>query len=135
MTDTTDTRRVLLIVEDEASMMRLLKDALEGEGFAIMQAATAERAMEDATTQHPDLILLDLMLPGMHGMSFLEKVREQDWGKKLPVVILTNVSPDQDIMSGVVRDEPSYYVIKANASMDEIVAKVKVALGMQRMQV
>ncbi|OGG60772.1 hypothetical protein A2765_01510 [Candidatus Kaiserbacteria bacterium RIFCSPHIGHO2_01_FULL_56_24] len=126
--------KLLLIVEDEARMTRMLKEALEGEGFSVKEAVSAENALMHAEQDHPDLILLDIMLPGLDGMGLLKRMRQSAWGKKIPVIILTNVSPDDGIMTGVVRDEPSYYIIKADSSMDDIVSKVKIALGMQPIQ-
>ena len=123
--------KLLLIVEDEPSMMKMLRESLEADGFSVVQTANADQALTHASTDRPDLVLLDLMLPGESGMSFLKKLRESTWGKKMPVIILTNVSPDDRIMSAVARDEPSYYLIKAVTSMDDILAKVKATLGMQ----
>ncbi|PIR83654.1 hypothetical protein COU18_03155 [Candidatus Kaiserbacteria bacterium CG10_big_fil_rev_8_21_14_0_10_51_14] len=126
--------KLLLIVEDEARMAHMLKETLESEGFTVSEARSAENAFASAESDRPDLILLDIMLPGIDGMSFLKNMRASAWGKKIPVIILTNVSPDDQIMEGIVRDGPSYYIIKAETSMDDIVAKVKTTLGIQQMQ-
>lgn len=123
-------RKLLLLVEDDIQMVRLLKDALASEGFSIIASGSAEDALHHAHAEHPDLVVLDLMLPGIDGMSFLDNIRKEVWGKHLPVIILTNVSPDDKIVSGITRDEPAYYLIKANTSMDEIIGKVKNVLGL-----
>lgn len=122
-------RRLLLVVEDEAQMMRMLREALVSEGFTVIGTRTAEDALARSSTEHPDLIVLDLMLPGLDGIGFMSKMRELPWGKRLPVIVLTNLSPDEKVMRGIVHDEPAYYLIKANTSMDEIVSKIKSVLA------
>ena len=123
--------KLLLVVEDDTQMMRLLKETLASEGFSVIETRSAEEALLHATSEHPDLMVLDLMLPGLDGMDFLDNVRKAAWGKHLPVVILTNVSPDDKIMTGVARDEPAFYLIKANTSMAELVSKIKNVLGIE----
>jgi len=72
--------------------------------------------------------MLDIVLIGMDGMTVLKKIRER--GMRVPVIILTNLSSDDRIMGGIVRDEPSYYLIKADTPIEDILAKVKVTLDM-----
>ena len=68
------------------------------------------------------------MIPGIDGLAVLQKLRENEWGKHVPVIMLTNLSPDTRILESVTRDEPLYYVVKSNTSMEDIANKVKEGL-------
>jgi CheY-like chemotaxis protein len=77
----------ILVVDDEASIRLLFKEELEDEGYAVELAEGGEEALEKLGTSKPDLVTLDLKMPGMEGMEVLERIREKD--KDLPVVICT----------------------------------------------
>jgi DNA-binding response OmpR family regulator len=128
MIDLKDKKQVL-IVEDEVRMMQMLGEELMSAGLDVLQATSGEIALRMAKESKPDLVLLDIMLPGIDGMDVLKKMRESDWGKNMPVIILTNLSANETIMGGVMRDEPSYYLIKAESSIESILEKVKEVLG------
>jgi DNA-binding response OmpR family regulator len=128
MTNLQDKKRVL-VVEDEVRMMQMLGEELGGSGLEVLQATSGEEALRIARESEPDLVLLDIMLPGIDGMDVLKKMRESDWGKKIPVILLTNLSANEKIMGGVMRDEPSYYLIKADSSIGSILEKVKEILN------
>jgi DNA-binding response OmpR family regulator len=128
MTDLQE-RKHVLVVEDEVRMMQMLAEEIGGAGLEVLQATSGEEALRIARESKPDLVLLDIMLPGIDGMDVLKKMRESDWGKKMPVIILTNLSANEKIMSGVLRDEPSYYLIKADSSIESILDKVKEILS------
>lgn len=117
----------ILIVEDDLDMLKLLKTAFTGEGFTVLTCRNGTEALHLVQSGHPDLVTLDLMLIGMDGMTVLKKIREL--GIRVPVIILTNLSADQKIMGGVTRDEPSYYMVKSDSPIEDIVAKAKVTLG------
>jgi DNA-binding response OmpR family regulator len=119
-----------LIVEDEERMAELLGNAFAKAGFSVLHAKDGEEGLASALADHPDVVLLDLMLPGMDGLEMLHNLRKHEGGKDIPVIILTNLSPDDRIMGEVVHDEPSFYLIKANTSIEEIVSKAKTMVGM-----
>ncbi len=121
--------QVLLIVEDEERLTQLLKSAFVKEGFAVTHANSGEEGLSEALSSHPSAILLDIMLPGMDGLTVLSKLRQDEWGKHVPVVMLTNLSPDNHIIEKVEHDEPSYYIIKVDSTTEDIIAKVKAAIG------
>ena len=123
-------KRKVLIVEDEAPMREVLTDKFSREGFSVLQANDGEEGLAIATTEKPDAILLDVVMPKMDGMTMLRKIREvNEWGKKVPVVILTNLTANDKIMTGVVAAEPSYYLVKSDSKIDDIVQKVRECLG------
>lgn len=115
----------ILIVEDEVALLRVLSDKFAGEGFSVLEAKNGLMGLKMALEEKPDVILLDILMPELDGIKMMEQLREGgDYGKKVPVVVLTNLDADEKITLAVTKAEPSYYLIKSNVEMDEIVEKV-----------
>lgn len=124
-------KKKILIVEDEESMLNALSDYLETQDFATLMARDGEEGLGIALKEHPDLILLDILMPKMDGMIMLQKLREDEWGKKAPVIILTNVNPNANtIINSVLQNEPAYYLVKSDVKLEGIVDKIKDVLKM-----
>jgi CheY-like chemotaxis protein len=116
----------ILIAEDEPAMLTALIDKFEREGCVVVKAENGEIALELAVKEKPDVILLDILMPKMNGMDVMNGIRQDsDWGKKVPIIILTNVSPDERIMGGVTKNEPAFYLIKSDWKLSEVVEKVR----------
>jgi DNA-binding response OmpR family regulator len=77
----------ILVVDDEEGIRQLYKEELEEEGYEVELAERGEEALEKISKAKPDLVILDLRMPGMGGLEVLERIREQD--KDLPVIICT----------------------------------------------
>jgi DNA-binding response OmpR family regulator len=77
----------ILVVDDEEGIRQLYKEELEEEGYEVELAERGEEALEKLSRSKPDLVILDLRMPGMGGLEVLERIREQD--KDLPVIICT----------------------------------------------
>lgn len=123
-------KKIILITEDEKSIRNALHDKLLGDGFSILEAKDGEEGLQISLKEHPNLILLDLAMPRMDGMSMLKKLREDTWGKNVPVIILTNLSSaDEERNREITKLEPTYYFIKTDKSIEEIVDKIKERLG------
>lgn len=122
-------KKKVLVVEDEPSTRQALKEKLTLSGFDIIEAKDGEEGLEIALRETPDLILLDILMPRMDGMVMMKKVRETDWGKNIPIVVLTNLSADEKITAGVVLDEPAYYLMKTDWPIEGVVEKIRSALG------
>lgn len=121
----------ILIVEDEEVLLGALTEKLTNEGFDTISARDGEEGLGTALKEQPDLILLDIIMPRMDGLTMLEKLRQASpWGKDVPVLILTNLSPGDDTLKQVVRDEPAYYLVKTNWTLEEVVVKIKERLGL-----
>jgi len=121
----------ILIVEDEQDLLEALVDKFTREGFKTLEARNGEEGLERALKEHPDLILLDIVMPKMDGMTMLKNLREDAWGKNVPVVLLTNLSAtDVKIVRGVVEHEPSYYLVKSDWKIEDVVGKVRETLGL-----
>src|SRR3989344_8117364 len=124
----TETKKTILIIEDESVLCKTLKEKFVSEGFAALTAEDGEEGLKLALEKRPDLILLDILLPKMDGMTMLKKLREEnDWGKNAKVILLTNVDSPDMIAEGlkVGFDESYDYLVKTNWTLDEVVKKVK----------
>ncbi len=119
----------ILIVEDERDMRQALVDELSRNDFETLEAKNGREGLESALKNHPDLILLDIVMPEMDGMTMMQKLRENVEGKKIPIILLTNLNATDKIIEGVVRDEPSYYLVKSDWNIEGVVAKVKEMLN------
>ncbi|MDR3549091.1 MAG: response regulator [Candidatus Pacebacteria bacterium] len=125
-TDRSLIHKKILIAEDEPAMLNALRDKFAREGCEVITAEDGEVALSLAATERPDMILLDILMPKVDGMEVLSKIRgASEWGKKVPVIILTNLPADERIMGGIVKDEPSYYLVKSDWKLYEVVEKVR----------
>ena len=79
----------VMYVEDDADIRAVTEFALDDEGFELIICASGQEALENAAKQIPDLILLDVMMPGMDGPTTLEKLRELSDFKNIPVIFMT----------------------------------------------
>ncbi len=123
-----NTQPTILIVEDEVSMLTALRDKFSREGFVVLQAKDGQEGLDSALTNHPDLILLDIIMPIMDGMTMLDKLRQDPWGKSVPVILLTNLS-EVDEVAASLRQGVYDYLVKSDWKLADIVNKVKHKLG------
>jgi DNA-binding response OmpR family regulator len=122
----------VLIVEDERPMLDALAEKFGTEGANVVTAEDGTAAVSLAEREKPDLILLDILMPGMNGMEALDSIRNgSEWGKKVPIIMLTNLSADDKIMQNVTKNEPSYYLVKTDWKLFEVIEKAKSCLGIQ----
>lgn len=118
----------LLLVEDDQALLNMYKETLEEGKYEVITASDGVSALDMALDQHPDLILLDLSLPKLNGLDVMDKLREDSWGAKVPIIILTNTDPDNTILDAVSKGNPSYYLIKSNVTPEGIILKIKEVL-------
>ena len=124
-------KHTILAIEDEKPTLSALVDKFSREGFSVLQAKNGEEGLAIALKDHPDLILLDIIMPKMDGMTMFKKLRGDAWGKTVPVIILTNLtSADENRNRDVTGLEPAYYFEKSNWKIEDVVAKVKECLGL-----
>nr|NJM01885.1 response regulator [Desulfobacula sp.] len=95
------TKETILIVDDEEDIIELIKYNLKNEGYSILTAEAGEQAIKIAKQSRPDLIVLDLMLPGMDGLEVTRYLRSNDQTRDLPIVILTAKGEESDIITGL----------------------------------
>jgi DNA-binding response OmpR family regulator len=119
-------KRTILIIEDDRSLLRALVDKFKLEGFNVLDSANGKEGLEIALKEEPDLILLDILMPVMDGMTMLGKLRQENqWGKRVPVVILTNVEPNNDMLKIITQHKPAFYLVKSDYKTQEVVDKVR----------
>lgn len=119
----------VLIVEDEAPLRNAVSDILSFEGFQVFQAKNGQEGLDIALTEHPDLILLDLMMPVMDGLTMLEKLREdKEWGKSASVILLTNIN-DPDKVAQATEAGSYDFLVKSDWNIEDVVRKIKTRLG------
>jgi len=101
-----------------------MSHTLNAEGFEVLIAHNGEEGLKKALEEKPDLILLDIIMPVMDGLTVLKKLREDERGKNIPVVALTNLG-DIKTVSEVLAHGASDYLIKSEWKLDDLVRKVK----------
>ncbi len=117
----------ILVVEDHKDMMRILERNLEEHQFEVICAESAELGLEYLQKNIPDLILMDLMLPGMSGLDAIENIRKQfSKNGHIPVIIITAKGESEDIVRGLDSGADDYIVKPFN--FDELIARIKTAL-------
>ncbi len=120
----------ILIVEDEKIMQELLVTRLSREEiFKVYTANNGQEGIYSVFTNNPDLILLDIRMPVMDGITVMKELKKDPRSKDIPIIFLTNYDTDEKMLEDISEGKPSFYLIKANTSMDEVAAKVKQTLG------
>lgn len=127
--DTQAKKQSILIVEDDIPELNALRDKLTREGFATLEAKNGEEGLATALSQHPDLILLDIIMPVMDGMTMLKKLRaETEWGKTAKVIMLTNLS-DNKMVANAIEQGSHEYLVKCDWKIEDVVAKIRERLN------
>lgn len=113
----------ILVVDDEIEIMRALQRSLAAHGFDVFTAASGEEALEAIARSRPDLVLLDLGLPGMSGLDVCRKVRQQS---NLPIIVLSVKDTEQDKVLALDLGADDY--VSKPFSVNEVLARIRVAL-------
>jgi len=119
-------KRSVLAVEDDKDILELVTYNLEREGFEVRGVTTGEDALKSARSKTPDVILLDLMLPGMDGLAVCRELREDPKTKQIPIVIVSAKGEESDIVSGLELGADDY--ITKPFSPKVLVARVRAVL-------
>lgn len=117
----------IAIIEDDSVINQMYRMKFEADGFEVQVADNGKNGIELVQNFKPDIILLDLQMPEMNGDKALAYIRSQDWGKEVPVIILTNLgaeeSPKELKSLGI-----HSYIVKAELTPSQVVTRVKDAL-------
>jgi len=114
----------VLIVEDELNLQKAIGDKIQREGWQSLVASNGEEGLRMAMTENPDIVLLDIIMPIMDGMTMLKELRKVS---KVPVLILTNLYDEKKLIEAF-RGGSFDYLVKSNYSLNEVVEKIKEAL-------
>ncbi|QHW31362.1 response regulator [Paenibacillus rhizovicinus] len=120
---TTETGARILVVDDEPQIRKLLKVTLKAHHFDVLEAETGEDGIYQASINHPDLIVLDLGLPDVSGMTVLNRIRE--WSR-IPIIVLTAKDREADKIEALDGGADDY--VTKPFGMGELVARIRVAL-------
>lgn len=123
-------KKTILLVEDDAFVSDIYQTRLEQEGYKLVLAENGLEAMKKIEEQIPHLILLDIIMPYMDGMEVLKKLKANDKWKKIPVIILTNLSQKEEVDEGLGIGADDY-LIKSHFTPSEVVEKVRTILKKQ----
>jgi DNA-binding response OmpR family regulator len=113
----------VLIVEDEESLMGAVSQKFKDQPFEVLKAVDGSEALRIALEAHPDLILLDIVMPKIDGLSMLKSLREDDWGKGAKVIMLTNLN-SSDKMNEAKKLNVNDYLVKTDCKIEDILNKV-----------
>jgi len=119
--------KTILIIEDDKFLRELIARKLIKEGYEISEAVDGEEGMKKVKEEKPDLVLLDLILPGIDGFEVLSKMKEDPALASIPVIILSNLGQKEDVEKGLKLGAVDY-LIKAHFTPGEIIEKIKAAL-------
>jgi len=123
------TAKKILIIEDEKDLLSLLSEALKEEGFDVIGVQNGADGLAIVEEQKPNLVLLDLNIPGMDGLTFLKKLRGSKKGAYAPVIIFSNSSNVEDL-SEAMEQGVLFYLAKSNWELEDVVKKVKEVLDL-----
>ncbi|MBI5530186.1 MAG: response regulator [Candidatus Doudnabacteria bacterium] len=118
----------ILLAEDDKLISNSLCDALKAAGYEPTPAYDGEEAVAKTKESVPDLILLDIMMPKLDGISVLWELKANPATASVPVIVLTNIG-DVDTISKIVEAGATDYLLKSDQSVDEIIQKVKDVLA------
>lgn len=119
----------IAIIEDDPTINQMYRMKFEATGFDVQLADNGRRGVELVKDFQPDLILLDLQMPEMNGPDALKEVRSHDWGKDIPVIILTNMGEEESPKELKAMNIDSY-IVKADLTPSQVVDRAKSALGL-----
>lgn len=118
----------VLIIEDDSLLLKMYKTKFESEGFNVISALDGEEGLNVAQGHSVDLILLDIMMPRLSGLDMLAKYRQDPKGKSVPVIILTNLTREEE-MKRAKELGVKEFIVKADYTPSEVVRKIKDYLG------
>ena len=113
----------ILIVEDDKFLRELIVRKLSNEGYEVIEAVDGEQGIQKIKETKPDLVLLDLILPGIDGFEVLAQKKEDPFVATIPVIVLSNLGQKEDVDRGLGLGATDY-LIKAHFTPGEIIEKV-----------
>jgi DNA-binding response OmpR family regulator len=118
----------ILVIEDDKFLRKVISLKLDRNGFEVYEAIDGEKGIKKIAEKKPDLILLDLILPGMDGFEVLSKIKTNPDFAEIPIIIFSNLGQKDDIEKGL-RMGANDYLVKAHFTPDEIISKIRLILN------
>ena len=119
-------KKTILVIEDEPDIVELIQYWLEREGYLVLTASNGESGLSEALRHEPDLILLDIMMPGIDGLEVCRRLRESDSTRNTPLIMLTARSEEADVVVGLELGADDY--VTKPFSPRQLVARVRAHL-------
>ena len=116
--------KTILVAEDDTLLLNSITEVLNSSGFKVLQARDGKQGLDMAIKSHPDLILTDNLMPILNGVDMVAKLRQDDWGKKVPVIIMTNMY-NADTLNKSLEAGVTDYVMKSDFSVDSVVELIQ----------
>ena len=124
-----ENKKKILVIEDELPLLKILVSELSLEGFQVFSAGDGQEGLKLAVAKKPDLILLDLIMPKIDGMTMLKKLREDEWGKDASVLILTNLEGDTQKTLEALESGVFEFMVKSRWQLEDVKKRVKEKLS------
>ena len=118
----------IYVIEYDKFLRELITQKLSNEGYDVSEAVDGEKGIEMVKQEKPDLILLDLILPGIDGFEVLARIKSDPDISETPIIILSNLGQKEDIERGL-KMGAADYLIKAHFTPEEIIKKINDILG------
>lgn len=122
--------KIVLLIEDDPLLVNMYRSKFENEGFNLLVAENGEEGLGLALKENVDIIILDIMLPKISGTDMLAQLRKSSKGKKIPVIVLTNLTEEGEARKAL-RLGAKEYLTKATLTPTQIVGKIKEHLGLK----
>jgi len=117
-------QKKVLIIEDDVNVMKVLMTRLSDEGFSVLAATTGEEGLKMALSEHPNIILIDIILPKMNGIEVVEQLRNDAWGKEARIIAVSNLT-DETSMRKMEKMNVIKYIVKTDLSVEKLIEVVK----------
>lgn len=121
--------KTILVIEDEAPLRKALEQSFRNAGFDVITAPEGQTGLEMAQKNRPDLIVLDVIMPRLDGISVLRKLRDdKEWGATVPIIMLTNFTSAPHIESSLEKKVQAY-MVKADSKVSDVIHKAQTLLA------
>lgn len=121
----------ILVIEDDNTLQQVIVVSLTNEGFEVITAKDGEEGLAKAQSEKPDLITLDLIMPGLYGIDVLKKLKADETTKNIPVVVLT-IKDDADSISECISAGARSYITKTDYTLKKVINEIKTVLTKTR---
>lgn len=125
---TTSPAAKIAIIEDDITISQMYRMKFEADGFEVQTADNGKTGLELAEKMRPDIILLDIRMPEMNGDEVLKRIRATDWGKHVPVLVLTNLG-EEEAPASLKSLGVEAYIVKADFTPRQVTERVKQVLA------
>ena len=124
MSEQKEKSKTIAIIEDDPVLAKTLEDALKDAGYQTVRADNGKTGLALVLKEHPDLILLDIVMPQMDGITMLNSLRQDYWGGDVPVIVLSNLSEPAEITEALAHSAFDY-LVKSSWKLNDVVKKVE----------